>query len=351
MARAALGFTCLALGLLGCESEDGADDLATGGPPASSGKDFEGRLLSVVYADGCFVAVGLDERSSESSETGLGKALILASEDGRHWKRRAENEEGRLGSVAFGDGRWVSVGWNLSRDRVYSQTVLTSSDAGTWVREEPPQGLVLRQIVWTGTHFLLTGAEADAEEYVQKLWRSSDGVEWTLLVAPEGLGPLAVGPLGVATGHDGKMSFSDDSGSTWTTTTLPEVTRVDAIWPEGNGFAATGSFRFCCFDQVAGVDVFYELLSEDGVAWQQRELPSLLPIIPLGVIEGENVDIAVGGRLALREKGAREWTVVDVPQRGFSRVAHGAGVFVAVGAGLLRWSEDGLVWNEVESLE
>jgi hypothetical protein len=295
--------------------------------------------------------VGLDERSSESSETGLGEVLILSSEDGRHWKRRAENEEGFLRSVAFGGGRWVSVGWSVSRDDVYSQTVLTSSDARTWIREELPPGLVLRQIVWTGTHFLLTGAESDAEEYVQQLWRSSDGIEWTALPAPEGLGPLAVSPLGVATGDDGKMSFSDDSGSTWTTMTLPEMTRVDAIWAEGDGFAATGSFRFCCFDEVAGVDVFYEMQSEDGVAWRQRELFSVFPIIPVEVVFGDDLDIAVGGGLAVREKDAREWTLVDVPERGFTRVAHGGGVFVAIGAGLLRWSEDGRVWNEIESLE
>jgi hypothetical protein len=350
--RVALGATCLALGLLGCTSEDDADEGANGNPPAITGSDFEGLLLSIAYEDDCFVAVGLDERDAESSETGLRKVLILSSEDGRHWNRRAQREDGFLGSVAFGGGRWVAVGWSLSRDDdVYSQTVLTSSDARTWIRREPPEGLTLRQVVWTGTHFLVTGAESTGEEYVEMLWRSPDGLVWTPLAPPEGFGPLAVSPLGVATGGDGQMSFSRDSGSSWITTTLPEYARVDAMWAEGDGFGATASHRVCCFDEGQGVDIFYELRSGDGIEWRQWELPSVFPIIPSEILQGADVSIAVGGRLAVRAKGARDWTLVDLPYRGFTGVARGAGVFVAVGAGLLRWSEDGKAWHEVDSLE
>ena len=76
-----------------------------------------------------------------------------------------------------------------------------------------------------------------------------------------------------------------------------------------------------------------------------------MPIIPVNIVQGEDASVADGGGLAVRAAEAHEWRPADVNDRGFSDVAWGAGVFVAVGAGLLRWSEDGTAWHHVDSLE
>ncbi len=56
--------------------------------------------------------------------------------------------------------------------------------------------------------------------------------------------------------------------------------------------------------------------------------------------------------LPVRQSGSRAWTAVDYSyDTGVDAVAFGTNVFVAVGSGLLLYSEDGVTWHEVDLLE
>ncbi len=313
--------------------------------------DFAGRLLSVTYDSDQFVAVGFDARDGEPEDEPA-KAMIVTSADGKHWKRQAEGQqlEGQLETVAFGDGVWVAGGWAAwyVNEQIHrSVTVLTSSDAVTWTERAAPDVQQVLDVVWTGTEFLMRTNSA------AQLYTSPDGVTWKPRAAPSN-GPLAVGTNGIVMLDAGKVHFSEDFGLSWVTTTTTSMGQAFksngpvGVWPEREGFGATAYYQ-CCFGETGG-PWYYALASNDGVAWTETAGGSFLPE---RVAHGPTVSIAatLGGVLAWREGADGPWTHADAGVGGFLDVAAGANVFVAVGIGRLRFSEDGVEWYEVESLE
>ena len=81
----------------------------------NSGSDAT--LIDMVYADGQFVAVGLE-------------GVILVSSDGLHWSRRNSGSDGTLFDVAYSQGLWLAVG--------QSGLAVSSADGGTSWREVAP---------------------------------------------------------------------------------------------------------------------------------------------------------------------------------------------------------------------
>ncbi len=322
----------------------------SGGAPALNlPHDFEGQLVHVEFAQDRFVAVGIDTRDGDPLDRPA-KAMIVTSVDGRHWTRQAEGQQGFLYSAAFGAGVWVAAGWHIydvNGDFVYDSTVLVSSDAVTWSEVSWSNADHLDQVVWTGSSFLMKSSNYGAPS----LWSSPNGAAWTMETAPEDLNLLAVGSLGVVAGGS-TLSFSGDSGQSWSTVLPSPTAWVAGLWADGDSFKG-GAYYDCCFGEVPGSEVYYTLDFLDEETWQQSEVPDGT-IVPLEVAHGNGVSVGTGyfAELAVRESGSTAWTAVDYPyDTGVDAVAFGANVFVAVGSGLLRYSEDGVTWHGVDSLE
>jgi hypothetical protein len=84
--------------------------------------------------------------------------VILASEDGRAWQQRRSGVAAHLRDVAWGDGRFVAVGWDEGTGRARPAVVLVSRDGSQWTRFAAP-GEGLRRVRWSGDGWLAVGGE------------------------------------------------------------------------------------------------------------------------------------------------------------------------------------------------
>ena len=105
---------------------------------------------SVTYGNGMFVAVGSEfvDRGEFVSGEGYGaerpttKSTIISSEDGVAWSIRHTDTSQSLGSVAYGNNRFVAVGSNRGpvdewgNDTSFNAVILTSTDGTEWTAAE-----------------------------------------------------------------------------------------------------------------------------------------------------------------------------------------------------------------------
>jgi hypothetical protein len=84
--------------------------------------------------------------------------VVLASTDGTAWVERRSGVEASLRDVAWGDGRFVAVGWTDDPNGSKPAVVLASSDGVQWTRF-PALGEALQRIRWTGESWLAVGGE------------------------------------------------------------------------------------------------------------------------------------------------------------------------------------------------
>jgi len=129
-------------------------------------------LSDVAYGNGQFVAVG---------DTGM----ILTSADGVTWVQRRMGTQDQLNGLAYGKGQFVAVGGRFTDPllsfSLQENAILTSIDALNWVRRDPGTTNVLFGIAYGNGRFVTVGnphynSATDTRE--DTILTSADGVNW-----------------------------------------------------------------------------------------------------------------------------------------------------------------------------
>jgi hypothetical protein len=263
-------------------------------------------INDVIWTDGQFVATG-SLGSLNSSDTGS----ILTSRDGVTWTVQIIPDVGGIDQLTWGDGQFVALGRNAAAD---NQVILTSADAVTWDSQDldlrvdgslsylrsiawgaglyvalgGDTGIVtsedavtwtllplvdkssLKDIIWTGSQFVVVGSSWGVGIGAGGVATSPDGINWT----PQSSGDNRLNSIawngerlvacGTASSFEGIILTSFD-GVTWTPqstdSSLIRLNLVDVIW------AGT---QFVVIDDY-GVVV---LTSPDGETWESHPSPT-----------------------------------------------------------------------------
>lgn len=280
-------------------------------------------IADVGYGNGLYVAVGT-------------KGFLATSSDGVEWTARETSVVAGLGSVAYGNGRFVVVGGG-GRTRA----ILTSEDGIRWIVRELSDKGNLWQVIFAQDKFVAAGN-------LGAILTSWDGIEWR-----ESIPSRADRLSGVAFGNGRFVvvgdyeSFTSSNGFTWT--------RLDS--------GIKGSFLSVAFGDkqfvVAGNGNAWR--SPDGLAWTLAH--SGVISNPLAITFGDGKFVSVGGSgfVAISSNGVN-W-VSGSPARNilFEKVAGGGGLLLATGltsiqVGPNAWqmttplvsSRDGSVWTDLE---
>lgn len=295
--------------------------------------ELELSLHAVTFQNGQYVATGAT--GGERAET---ESVILTSPDAETWSLRYRGGNEVLAAVAFGGGHWVAAGWGVhaleENGLARSRSILLSEDAATWRVEESPESNGFREVVWTGSEFLLRGEV----EGGLALWASETGAEWAERgerIVPEG---LTVGVPGVAGHFTGAIGLTVNAGLSWSRSLLEERRWVRGLWAEGDGFAGTAWYDCCAGESPSQLE-YYSLHSPDGLEWSVQRTNGTVPIAVARMGE-RSVGISVRSGSMLYRGANGPWQET-LPTR-VNAVAAG-NKFVAVGHGI--WSsEDGQTW-------
>jgi hypothetical protein len=180
-------------------------------------------LGGVAYGNGLFVAVGY-RRS-------------LHSRNGRDWSAPVRNQTVSGRRIAFGGGRFVSVGWMTEQAGQVGYST-TTTDAMQWTNSKTAGGLLPRDVAFGAGRFVVVGTSGLRESSV-------DGVTWEHRTVGEASRELRnviwTGEEFIAVGP--RVSYASRDGVTWRTWSP----RVPSRIAYGAGVfvgCSTGKFSF-----------------------------------------------------------------------------------------------------------
>lgn len=324
------------------------------------------RLLDVAYLDGSFVAVGAfgtiltspdavawTQRSAGSTAIltgvtsngvrlvavgvhgaptlglGTGGDIVTSDDQGTTWTPRFSDPTRNLLGVAWGNGRFVAVGYSLDAP---SAVIMTSPDGQVWTQlSDPPPGWLNKVTFANGQFFAMGYIPAVSGRGI--FLQSPDGLNWTL--RDTGLSQLA----GIAHGNGTHVAVDLQGGI---------ATSADGVeWTvrQPSGQVATGvAFgrdQFVVLGLTAGVAT-----SADGVDWVPRPIGSNQS--QFGIALGADTFVIVGENGDIRTSSdAQTWTSRLLGQNvNYSSVAYGPPGFVAVGPRNSLFSPTGVLWTE-----
>ncbi len=216
---------------------------------------------SVAYGNNVFVAVGVAGPDSRG-----GERVIMTSPDGITWTARnvADGATNFFTSITFGSGVFVAV----QSDQASSETVYTSPDGITWTSHAAPAGSASWiEVAFGGSQFVAVGASGNYGERENcYIMSSPDGANWTCRSLPAGadsfVSSLAYGNGMWVAGTQNQFLTSTD-GATWSMQSTPVTAKFSA------GAYGAGQFTFVAYDDSNGVK-WLILTSPDGVTWTQR---------------------------------------------------------------------------------
>ncbi len=310
-------------------------------------------LNSVAWSGTQFVAVGLG-------------GVVESSPDGTTWTNRGSAftnalSASNLRGVVWQNNRFLAVGVNGGSENctggvsvactgailAREDSVMSSTDGITWTNSVStasltsiPNNSELNSIVWNGSEFVAVGDQiggtgSDVGDFGHVLF-SADGLNWSATTQYSGASNL-VGVLPALTGVAwsgaqfvavGEGIFPSANGNVWTVNSL--TGNYTGIASSGAIFVATG---------LSGA--LYTSL--DGQNWQQHAATSL---DLYSVTWSGKQFVAVGAGVILTSPDGLAWTT-----RGAGTSSHLYGVtwsgslFVAVGEGVIVTSPDGVTWT------
>lgn len=239
---------------------------------------------------------------------------------GMTWDVKESGADSELRSVAFGNNRWVAVGWR--------GTVVASVDGTAWVRLAAETSADLEAVVHGGNQFLAVG-------YGGAVLTSPEGLTWTerSLSSRSNLWGVAYGGgRYVGVGDRGYVVYSAQ-GVDWTEGQAGDQTLESVAY--GNGrFVAVG---------YGGAAQVLEDGSDEWVA-----VDTGVQVWLKGVAYGSGWFVAVGEQatLLVSRNGVvweRRTLATDASLEG---VSYGLNRFQAVGEeGLILGSTDGRIWR------
>ena len=207
-------------------------------------EDMVGQLIDVVATDDALFAVG--------GVVGADAAGIWHSTDAETWERvGGDFPASFMWTIAEGGPGLIAAGWRRNPDP--DLTVWTSADAGeTWEMAPDPEGFA--GVEATDLAQLPDGSLAMVGSFFDgsggRIWHSTDGVEWSLVVDDLGSGAwarsLALTPIGlVAAGSGGEMNgaaWVSTDGVAWSPLGEPvEGAFLTGIHPTDDGILFSGA--------------------------------------------------------------------------------------------------------------
>jgi hypothetical protein len=378
MAVASAGGKFIAVGNTIMASTNGLDWEPAAGPTNFAGQDI--LLEHVAYGNGTYLA-----------SVHWANGFLAASSTGFTWHDVAPTNGLSLSRVTWGNGQFLAVegnsgGISFSTDGIdwtapaslssggrtcsspylrfeeglfvadgEEGTLLISSDAKAWTLGEQQQALLFgpgRLINVEGRYFGAGG--------VQGIETSTNGSDWTLLLATNSFADLAYGGgTLVAVGGADAIFSSGDGGATWTDrsprlnygSATPWLTRIAY---GGGRFVALGGLLY-----TNGTQKGHVLASGDGATWT---VSGFSPTANMGYLTFNDVTYGGGEFVAVRPLGSYSgeiltsadgliWKSAGVfPTNSLYTIAYGNGRFVVAGTadgsyqGVLLSSADGATW-------
>ena len=284
----------------------------------------EHSLYGVAWGNGRFVAIAYD--------------MIVHSQDGDRWEVASQVPEGQeMRAVAYGNGRFVAVGW--------SGKVVYSRDGDRWETADAGTEQSFSAVAWGGGRFVAVGASGT-------ILRSPDGAQWDAaseipVEDTQYLSGIAwgAGRFIAVGGWDARVLRSHD-GDKWEL--VPETPVRGFVDPS----VGWGAGRFVL---ASGHRLFS---SVDGTNWMEEVSSEL----PRGVLFGAPVSngdrfVAVGygagggfGSIAYESSGVWRPAEVEPALPTLISVTGDAERLVAVGQTILR-SADGITWTTAREFE
>jgi len=263
-----------------------------------------GYFQEVAFANDAFLAVGDG---------------IARSTDGLHWNLVLPAQTNVLRGVAYGDGKFVTVGNN--------GMILASPDGISWTERGGGTPNNLRGIARAPSGFAAIGNQG-------AIWTSADGFAWTNRgsITTNNLRAIAFGADKLVSVSDEGAIFTSSNGAVWTTQSAP-TNGLYGLHYGGGRFVAVG-------------DDGTILVSSNGANWIETTAPTTARL--QGITFGKGLYVATGrGGAILTSSNALTWTARPSPTGQYlESVVASSNLFVAVGQnGTIVVSPDGITWN------
>lgn len=250
-------------------------------------------LTAVTYASGKFVAVG-NGGYNDFYPPYYTNAAILTSTNGNTWDLPDSGTYDNLYGVAYGNGRYLAIGYGNSHYPPQYATILTSPDGVAWTARDPGPVNTPSSAAY-GNGVFVTVASGG------KTYTSPDALTWTLRNY-------------VTTSYLYDVTFGQDQ------------------------FVAVG----------AGGSI---VASADGTNWSAGS--SGTSDLLSGIVYANGQYVAVGGSTVVTSPDGHTWSLRNPGAGLLSRVAYGDGLYVAVGdgyglefnLGTILTSPDGVTWT------
>jgi len=313
---------------------------------------------------GYFVAVGRD--------VGLEAGAVFVSQDGQTWTRAAQGGI-ELDSVAFGNGRFVAVGYVYGGGGLALASA--PNDPTSWSGLTPPNSTSASRInvTFDGTRFLsvprASGGRiwaydgttanpnsASLPSRVEGGWiaygggryvvmgagfaSSQDLVNWTTGFETNYPGAVAYG--------NGRFVFSVVDSPNTVLATAPEG--PFPAWQVSDPTPRAGVYRLAYLNgRFLGLGNSGRVyLSQDGTSWTQVNTPTSQSLEAVAYGNGTYVAVGLDGAIVYSQD-ASTWSLAqNAGSASFFGVAYGNGTFVAVGDGVYT-SSDGASWTQQSS--
>lgn len=291
------------------------------------------RLQSIAFGQGRFVAVGFS-------------GTVVTSEDGINWTRQATPSQDDFYSVAFGNGQFVAVGPACGTASC-SGTIMTSPDGFQWVvRPHGSKIWGLNAIAFGKGQFVAVCGGATSF-----ILTSTNGIDWVEHASglQNNLTAVTFGGGQFVVGSDGGRILTSDDAVQWVERDFGTSADLAGLAFGGGQFAA-GTFA-----TPTGASGSTIRTSSDGVQWTERwaSLPGQFVQL-IGISYGNGIWIAAGyrnGGFLLTSTDGITWTPAALPtsedfnNNFLASADYGGGQFVAVGdGGLIETSTDAVTW-------
>jgi len=315
-------------------------------------------LDRIEFADGRFVAVGRHHPYDPEP----GPTAIYTSGDGLRWEPADLGEQTQvtgLSDVAFGNGRWVALGWDSytvqAQDLGYPDEevlVLVSEDGVHW--EPGGDGLpdwILRELAFGDGVFV-------ASRYDGQMAWSTDGLSWQGGMTVDGGDgvhldqSIAFGAGRFVkpgeTGDELVFATSED-GVNWVVGEPVDgpVNHLGGLRFVDGRFVGGASFDSFCEGHCPPDDDadLYLAESADGRTWTLTLAERSMAFTGMAV--GEDVYLSTIRGEMLRSVDFWHWDEVRFPRGTYvGDVAFGVGLFVAAGEDGIWTSPDGETWDQ-----
>ncbi|MCM2274578.1 MAG: immunoglobulin domain-containing protein [Candidatus Didemnitutus sp.] len=313
----------------------GAGRLVAGGIGGTLTTSTDGLTWTPVSSGVSAFIIGLDYVNGRFFATGTG-GTILTSTDGLQWT--ATNTNGNTSSiqnVAYGNGLYLAPAQSGTTGRA----ILTSTDGFNWTQRITGAGAFganLRSVAANTSAIVTVGFNATSS--VSSFLRSTDGNSWNLSASFSGqLNDIDFGnTLFLAVNNSGTAYTSANDGATWSQYALASgenlngVRYANGLWIVTGASGNSGRLR----------------TSPTGLSGSWTSRISSGNVLNKSIY-GDSAFVAVGnsGTIWRSTTGASWSAAFSGTTANLNDVAYGSGLFVAVGAGVVLTSPDGLTWT------